>query len=147
MLTIALLICSLLWRLHGGLTLACLMWVLLFRYLRNLPPRLKDLPVPWFSVLIGMFCNAMVTIANGGFMPVVGLRQGFRPLLRTWVSQVPGHHLTILADQASLNYCSIGDVLVISGVVVWCIGPYLLAQMRRLAVAQANGRLAVTKVI
>jgi hypothetical protein len=145
MLTIALVISSLLWRLHGGLTLACLMWILLFLYLRDLPPRLKALPVPWFSVLIGMFCNAMVTIANNGFMPVVGARRGFRPVLRTWVPQVSGHHLTTLADQPGLNYFSIGDVLVISGVVLWCVGPHLLAQMQRLAVAQANGRLAVTR--
>ena len=141
MLTVALIIIALLWRLHGGLALACAMWILAFFYLRSLPPRLKGLPVPWFSVLFGMVCNAVVTISNGGLMPVVGLRQACVPLLKIWILQLPDHHFTFLADQAVLNYCSIGDVFVISGAVLWCIGPstlVLLTNVRKLLLQQTS---------
>lgn len=123
MITVALIISFILWRLHGGLALACVMWSLAFVYLGSLPERLKDLTVPWFSVLLGMVCNATVIIANGGFMPVVGLHRGFKPLLPTWIQELPAHHLTFLADQRSLQYCSIGDLFIISGVLLWSIGP------------------------
>jgi len=135
MLTVALVIIALLWRLHGGLALACAMWILAFFYLRSLPPRLKSLPVAWFSVLFGMVCNALVIISNGGLMPVVGVHRGLAPLLCSWTLQGSAHHFTILADQAALNYCSIGDVFVLSGAVLWCIGPsalVLLTNARKL---------------
>src|SRR5262249_25801159 len=137
--TVGLIIVFLLWRLHGGLMLACAMWMLAFAYLRTLPSRLKGLIVPWLSVLLGMVCNALVIISNGGFMPVVGLRPAFKPLFPCWISQVSVReaHLTILADQRSLQYCSIGDVFIISGVLLWCIGPALLTLVRKLAVCRS----------
>jgi hypothetical protein len=141
--TVGLIIVFLLWRLHGGLMLACAMWMLAFAYLRTLPPRLKGLIVPWLSVLLGMVCNALVIISNGGFMPVVGLRPGFKPLLPCWISQVSVReaHLRLLADQRSLQYCSIGDVFLISGVLLWCIGPTLLTHVRKLAVVDPKSTL------
>jgi hypothetical protein len=134
MLIVALAIATLLWRLHGGLTLSCAMWVLAFAYLHTLPPRLKSLRIPWFSVLVGMLCNALVTVANNGFMPVVGLSRGFIPLLRIWIWQTSGQHLTILADQRALNFCSIGDVFILSGAVLWCVGPLIVAAKARVMV-------------
>lgn len=86
---VALIIFGVLWRLHGGLALACAMWICAFVYMRGLPPRLKGLTVPWFSVLLGMVCNATVVVANDGFMPVVGLRPEVKPLLPSWIAEAP----------------------------------------------------------
>jgi hypothetical protein len=126
----------LIWRTHGGLVLACAMWVMAFLYMRVLPPRLKSLTVAWLAVFFGMLCNATVTVANDGFMPVRGFPLGFKPLFPIWIPAGPADRLTVLADQHALSYYSIGDMFIISGVLLWCVGPSLLrlltrAQMRR----------------
>jgi hypothetical protein len=121
-LTVALILASLLWRSHGGLALACTMWILAFLYMRSLPSRLKTHTVAWFSVFLGLLCNAAVTIANGGIMPVAGLPTSFRPWLPSWCPEIPVHHLRVLADQRSLDYFSVGDVLIISGILLWGVG-------------------------
>lgn len=126
----------LLWRTHGGLVFACAMWVAAFLYMRVLPRRLKSLTVAWLAVLFGMLCNATVTVANDGFMPVRGFPSGFKPLFPIWIPARPANHLVVLADQHALSYCSIGDLFIISGVLLWCVGPWLVgllarAQMRR----------------
>lgn len=130
----------LLWRTQGGLLLACAMWVLAFLYMRNLPPRLKGLPVAWLAVLCGMACNAMVTVANGGFMPVEGFPSGFKPMFPTWIPARPANYLVILADQHYLFYFSIGDILIISGSLLWFVGPWLLRLFTqlRLRLAEAS---------
>jgi hypothetical protein len=134
----------LLWRMHGGLLLACAMWVLAFLYMRRLPPRLKGLPVAWLAVLFGMFCNAIVTVANGGFMPVNGLPSGYEPLLPTWVPARSANYFVFLADQHSLFYFSIGDVLILSGTLLWFLGPWLLRSLTRLRSLRVEPRAADT---
>ncbi|MGA7925820.1 MAG: hypothetical protein WCA20_07475 [Candidatus Sulfotelmatobacter sp.] len=121
-LTVALILASVLWRSHGGLALSCTMWILAFLYMGSLPSRLKTHVVAWFSVFLGLLCNAAVTIANGGFMPVAGLPPSFRPWLPSWCPEIPVHHLLVLADQRSLDYFSVGDVLIISGILLWGVG-------------------------
>jgi len=130
-----LIVLLLLWRTHGGLVFACAMWALAFFFMHVLPPRLKSLTVAWLAVLFGMLCNATVTVANDGFMPVRGFPSGFKPLFPIWIPTRPADHLVALADQHSLSYFSMGDMFIISGVLLWCVGPWLLgllrAQMRR----------------
>lgn len=127
----ALIALLLLWRTHGGLLLASAMWVIAFLFLHRLPPRLKGLPVAWLAVLLGMLCNALVTVANDGVMPVTGLPAGFRPLFPTWVPARAANHLVVLGDQHSLFYFSIGDVLIMSGALLWIVGPRLLRAFTR----------------
>jgi len=134
----------LLWRTQGGLLPACAMWVMAFLYMRWLPPRLKGLPVAWLAVLFGMVCNAIVIVANGGFMPVNGIPAGYRPLLPTWVPARSANCLVFLADQHFLFYFSIGDVLIISGTVLWCVGPWLLCLLTRLRALSSEPRAADT---
>jgi len=114
------------------------MWLLAFLYMRRLPSRLKGLQVAWLAVLFGMFCNAIVTVANGGFMPVNGIPSGYKPLLPTWVPARSGNYLVILADQHYLFYFSIGDVLIISGALLWFLGPWLLRSFSRLRMRTAD---------
>ena len=77
------------------------------------------LSVAWLAVLLGMLCNAMVTVANDGVMPVKGLPSGFKPLFPTWIPARPANHLVVLGDQQSLFFFSIGDVLITSGALLW----------------------------
>ena len=114
-----------LWRTHGGLLFACAMWVAAFLLMRALPPRLKSLTVAWLAVLFGMLCNATVTVANDGFMPVRGFPSSLKPLFPIWIPARSADHLLVLADQHSLSYYSIGDIFIISGVLLWCVGPSL----------------------
>jgi len=132
MIVILLITFVLLWRIHGGVLLACAMWVLAFLYMLRLPSRLKGLAVAWHAVLLGMLCNALVTVANGGLMPVQGLPPGFKPLFPTWIPAGSEHSLVILADQQALFYFSIGDVFIISGALLWWLGPWLLRLVARL---------------
>jgi len=144
MVPIVLIVLLLLWRTHGGVLLACAMWVLAFIYMRRLPPRLKGLPVAWLSVLCGMFCNAIVIVANGGFMPVNGIPSDTKPLFPTWVPARSANYLVFLADQHSLFYFSIGDVLIISGTLLWCVGPRLVRWLTQLRAQRAEPRVANT---
>src|SRR5215469_14911893 len=120
----------LLWRTQGGLVLACAMWVLAFLYMRVLPQRLKNHTVAWLAVLFGMLCNATVTVANGGYMPVQGFPAGFKPFFPTWVPALPADLLLALADQHSLSYYSFGDLFVIGGVLLWCVLLWFLPRVR-----------------
>lgn len=128
----------LLWRTHGGLVPACAMWVLAFIYMRRLPPRLKGLPVAWLAVLCGMFCNAIVIVANGGFMPVNGIPSGYKPLFPTWVPANSANYLLFLADQHILFYFSIGDILIMSGALLWVLGPWLVRRLTQLRAQRAG---------
>ena len=62
---------------------------------------LQDLPL-----ILGIASNALVTLANGGFMPVKGAR---RQRFSLWVRSTKAHRLRGLGD----NYkgFSIGDIL------------------------------------
>ena len=129
-----------LWRTQGGLVFACAMWVAAFFFMRVLPARLKKLTIGWLAVLFGMVCNATVTVANDGFMPVTGLPSGFKPLFPIWIPARSAAHLVVLADQHSLSYCSMGDLFIISGVLLWCVGPWLSGLLNRAQMRRASGR-------
>ena len=120
----------LLWRTQGGLVPACAMWVLAFLFMRALPPRLKNHTVAWLAVRFGLVCNATVTVANGGYMPVQGFPADFKPLFPMWVPARPADHLLVLADRNLLSYYSFGDLFVIGGVLLWCVVLWLLPRVR-----------------
>jgi hypothetical protein len=77
------------------------------------------LSVAWLAVLLGMLCNAMVTVANDGVMPVKGLPSGFKPLFPTWIPARPANHLVVLGDQQSLFSSALGTC---SSLAVRCFG-------------------------
>ena len=120
-----------LWRTRGGVLFACAMWVAAFLFMRAMPRRLKSLTVAWLAILFGMLCNATVTVANDGFMPVSGFPSRFKPLFPIWTPARPANHLLVLADQHSLLYYSIGDIFIISGALLWFVGPWLSRLFRR----------------
>jgi hypothetical protein len=72
----------------------------------------------------GLSCNALVTLANGGYMPVAADRRMQGPARSVWVQKESGTRLTFLADNfgnRSIRF-SIGDVLLLAGFILSFLG-------------------------
>jgi hypothetical protein len=75
---------------------------------------------PWVRVgvlqmLGGLMLNALVTVANAGTMPVVGMPPTLHPASPVWQAATSETRLAFLADQAWLGLFSIGDLVLLSG--------------------------------
>jgi hypothetical protein len=66
-------------------------------------------------MLSGLMLNALVTDANAGVMPVVGMPPSLHPANPMWHAATPKTQLVFLADQAQLGLFSIGDLVMIFG--------------------------------
>ena len=66
-------------------------------------------------VLGGLMLNGLVTAANDGTMPVVGMPSTLLPASPMWRAATSKTRLPFLADQARLGLFSIGDLLMLSG--------------------------------
>jgi len=67
------------------------------------------------QMLCGLTLNALVTQANAGTMPVVGVPPTVRPAGPVWHLATSNTRLAFLADQAWLGLFSIGDLVLLSG--------------------------------
>ena len=75
---------------------------------------------PWVQagvvlMLCGLMLNAMVTDANAGAMPVVGMPPTLRPASPMWKPATPTTRLAYLADQVRLGLFSVGDLVLMFG--------------------------------
>jgi len=66
-------------------------------------------------VLSGLIMNVLVTAANAGTMPVVGMPLTIQPASPIWQPATAQTRLTFLADQARLGLFSIGDLVMLFG--------------------------------
>ena len=66
-------------------------------------------------MLAGLTLNALVTDANAGVMPVVGMPATLHPASPMWHAATSKTQLVFLADQAQLGLFSIGDLVMIFG--------------------------------
>jgi Family of unknown function (DUF5317) len=66
-------------------------------------------------VLCGLMLNGIVTAANAGAMPVVGMPSTLHPASPMWHAATPETRLAFLADQAQLGMFSIGDLVMLFG--------------------------------
>jgi hypothetical protein len=66
-------------------------------------------------MLSGLMLNALVTDANAGAMPVVGMPSTLHPASPMWHAATPKTRLAFLADQAQLGLFSIGDLVMLFG--------------------------------
>jgi hypothetical protein len=70
-------------------------------------------------MLCGLILNALVTEANAGTMPVVGLRSTLHPVSPMWRAATCHTRLPFLADQARLGLFSVGDLsLLLGGILI-----------------------------
>jgi uncharacterized membrane protein YkgB len=82
-------------------------------------------------MLCGLMLNAVVTQANAGTMPVVGVPPTVRPAGPVWHLATANTRLAFLADQAGLGLFSIGDLVLLAGgilVVAICLRRVLRAR-------------------
>ena len=91
-----------------------------------------------FLMLLGITCNAVVTLLNGGVMPSVGISPTFQPAAPIWNVSGKGQWL-MLVDQAALYRFSIGDIFLIAGFLIFLIGA---VERRRLIIPIKQGNIA-----
>jgi hypothetical protein len=73
-------------------------------------------------MLCGLMLNALVTEANAGTMPVVGMPSRLHPASPMWRAATSHTRLPFLADQARLGLFSIGDLtLLLGGILIVAI--------------------------
>jgi len=82
---------------------------------------------PGFSQLAmaaGILCNAAVTLANGGFMPVSVQWRSRGPARSLWVQRQEGQRLLFLADNFGNRFIrfSVGDVFLFAGLMLSFLG-------------------------
>jgi hypothetical protein len=72
----------------------------------------------------GIACNAAVTLANGGFMPVSAHWRGKGPARSLWVQRQSGQRLLFLADNFGNRFIrfSVGDVFLAMGLIASLFG-------------------------
>ena len=88
-------------------------------------------------MLSGLMLNALVTEANAGRMPVVGMPSTLRPASPMWQAATAKTQLPFLADQARLGLFSVGDLALLVGgilIVVICLQRALAVQRRSIHV-------------
>ena len=109
------------WQRRPGLATCALFWSTSFLVLILAQ---WTLVASQFLLAAGILCNAAVTLANGGFMPVA-VRRPIDPRARSlWVQRRSGQRLLFLADNFGNNTIrfSIGDVLLLGGIVAASFG-------------------------
>ena len=95
----------------------CEAFAILWLVLRSVRSRFAQGGV--LLMLCGLMLNALVTDANAGHMPVVGMPSTVRPANATWQAATANTQLAFLADQAQLGLFSLGDlVLLLGGILV-----------------------------
>jgi uncharacterized protein DUF5317 len=69
-------------------------------------------------MLCGLMLNGLVTEANAGTMPVVGMPSRLHPASPMWRAATSNTRLPFLADQARLGLFSIGDLVLLFGAIL-----------------------------
>src|ERR1019366_1214960 len=100
---------------------------------------LRAVRSPWVRagvllVLCGLMLNGLVTAANAGTMPVVGMPSTLHPVSPMWRAATSKTRLRFLADQARLGMFSVGDLVMLFGgflIVAICLHRALKMHKRR----------------
>lgn len=100
------------WTQHPVIWL-CVSFAILWLVLRSVRSRLVRGGV--LMMLCGLMLNALVTDANAGHMPVVGMPAAVRPANATWRAATSNTQLAFLADQRQLGLFSLGDIILLVG--------------------------------
>ncbi len=103
------------WQLYPCIATCAVFWlsVVFWRALFIFGEKYLSLKIAWSIMLLGAASNMVVTLANGGYMPVLSEKSS-----SIWVTATNSHKLMALADIYS--GFSIGDFIIGLGVVVAC---------------------------
>lgn len=81
---------------------------------------IRVVPSPWaragvLLMLCGLMLNGLVTAANAGTMPVVGMPAALHPASSMWRPATSHTRLAFLGDQVRLGLFSVGDLMMLFG--------------------------------
>jgi hypothetical protein len=116
----ALIAARVLWQRKPGLLTCSLFWA---TSVANVSITWYDGVSHWF-IIAGIACNSLVTLANGGFMPVAAHWKARGPAHSAWVQKESGQRLLWLADNFGNRWIrfSVGDALLLVGVILFVAG-------------------------
>lgn len=100
-----------LWQKVPGLPSALVFWSYSFFLRFTDPSRSKW---TFWLTFAGALSNATVTLANMGYMPVIG--KGMGSAISVWTPATVESKLLLLADRTAWWGCSIGDFLIAAGI-------------------------------
>jgi hypothetical protein len=111
----------LVWQRRPNLATCSLFWLIAFLFVvvlgwANAPSQ--------YILTLGILSNALVTLANGGYMPVKAQRRLTGPARSLWVQRTSGQRLLFLADNFGNNTIrfSVGDALLLAGIILALAG-------------------------
>ncbi len=107
-----------LWKATANLAFCYLFWVTTLAWGVRYIVHAK--PTGGLVILLGITSNALVTLWNEGVMPAVGVPSTFHPASPVWNVSGKGQ-LLAFGDQAALHGCSIGDICLIAGLLLFVI--------------------------
>jgi len=104
-----------LWKTTASLAFCYLFWITTLVWAVRYIVHAK--PIAGLVILVGITCNALVTLWNAGVMPAVGVPASFQPALPVWNVSGSGR-LLALGDHAAFRGCSVGDLCLIVGLML-----------------------------
>jgi hypothetical protein len=111
----------LLWQRRPNLGTSSLFWAVAILFI--VVTGWTNAPSQYF-LAIGIFANAAVTLANGGYMPVAAHRRGAVSGRSVWVERESSQRLLFLADNFGNRFIrfSVGDAFLLAGFVLSFFG-------------------------
>ena len=111
---IAVIVITVAWRKTGDEVMCFLFWLTCFIVFAG---NIKKWKLAEVTVLMGLTSNAIITLWNGGVMPVVGMPATMHVYFPIWSGNKTG--MLLLADRASWNYFSPGDFIIMLGLFLY----------------------------
>jgi hypothetical protein len=105
-----------LWKATANLAFCYLFWITTLAWVVRYIVHAKA--IGGLFILLGITSNALVTLLNEGVMPSVGIPSTFQPASPIWNVSGNGQWLA-LGDQAALYRFSVGDILLIVGLLLF----------------------------
>ena len=105
-----------LWKHTAKIEFCLLAWVTAIAYGCAIP--MRSGAHGRFFILAGITSNALVTLLNNGVMPVNGMPVTMVPSSPIW-GRTDGARWLVLADQHALYYFSVGDLLALTGLLLY----------------------------
>jgi hypothetical protein len=112
---IALILMWVVWNKSADIMYCWLFWLLIVSVTYSTS---TDLKYARGCIILGVSCNAVVTLVNNGIMPVVGMPVTLKAAHPIWQVARSSNQMLMLADHSSLWYFSIGDLILQLGCII-----------------------------
>jgi hypothetical protein len=118
---IAILTARMVWQRRPGLFTCALFWTISVVFIVLLD---WSITLSQLLLTLGLVLNAVVTLANGGFMPVATQRRLGSNARSLWVQRESGQRFLFLADNYGTRFIrfSVGDTFLLFGIILSFFG-------------------------